>query len=1249
MTLMPFINCFSKTVAFSNSLTFLILLFFISHLSSGTNYYIDSVGGVDTNNGTTISTPWRNLSKINVVTLVAGDKVYLKCGSVWNGQQLKFGGSGTALSPIIVDQYGTGAKPILNGNGLTTANQGVVYLYNQDYIEINNLELTNYPILLLYANSTAYILNQIVYNGTKAYQVTGAGTTPASGGAPTHSSGAVGSGTVTFTFYCNLTNLPYPDNMFFTGITDGTLFNNPLGADRRGVMVAIKDKGVCNHVYLKNLNIHHIKGQLGNGQNAINGAVPKRTAGIYFAVLNEAPNSNSRFNDILIDGCAINYVENTGLAFDNEDDVYYPGGNELALWTARKFTNIKVSNNVIHHIGKNAMIIRCTDETGLIEYNTCYETAVGTTGNTMFSARAKGTVFQYNEGYFNRSTTQNVDPGGIDGSMYDPDYGSVGVIFQYSYSHDNSEGIYWGCNTRSLTTNNSGIPDPEDVGCTLRYCVSQNDMGSIVFFNYPSAGNEIYNNIFYIKSGLSPNIIHENSKQHTYNYYNNIIYNNSITAEYSFKATGQTRNILNNNFFGFHNNTADILLNEPADAFKTISDPLLVNPGTGSPGTGSLSINSLEGYKLRTGSPALTNGKVVTANGGKDYFGNAVSSSANPNRGVFEGSAIFPFFYSKNASNLSDITNWGLNAADGSGTPPQNFIENNQGFVVRDVSSTLNSNWTVSGTNSILKIGYDAIAAKLEIPNTKTFELGVGISMIVSPLSSISCVAGGTANFGSRPVTLQSTVLGTARIGTISGTLSNASNVTVERYIPAKRAWRALTAPVTTTTSIFANWQQNGTGNTINGLDIWMPSGTNGLTAGGASNSLLEFDSATNSWTGITATDGTSSMMSGDKNKPFMAFVTGPYGANNITSGATATTLKATGALLTGTQTYATAVGKYAFIGNPYASPLDLTAMLTSNAATFGGNIWVWDANAAGTRNVGTYNLFYSGTYTNITTNPVVFSTTQIQSGQAFFVKSTDGVSFSIQEAHKGSTFSNAILRRAAPELLRVGLYKEINSEWSGRDGAMAVILADADANQTPNKMANGTENIAFTKNELLFASAHHLPLVATDVLNIKVWNTTAGANYKLKINTEQFSSSLSATLEDAFTNSRTPLSLNGAVVDYPFAVTTDALSTGNRFQIVFESNALGIGNPKATGISILPNPVTSDTFQVNLGTLAMGTYAYTICNALGQEVEKGRVNNVAQNTSYTVKFKNATATGMYIMKVTGTDNSVFTAKMVKQ
>jgi hypothetical protein len=526
----------------------------------------------------------------------------------------------------------------------------------------------------------------------------------------------------------------------------------------------------------------------------------------------------------------------------------------------------------------------------------------------------------------------------------------------------------------------------------------------------------------------------------------------------------------------------------------------------------------------------------------------------------------------------------------------------------------------------------------------------------------------GTANFGGKSVTIKSDLNGTGAIGEVTGTLSNATNVTVERYIPAKRAWRALTAPVigSSNNSVFYNWQNNNTSgtSTSTGVDIWGPAGTAG-TAGtgsagnglavGPSSSMLTYNSSDNNWSGITDTTDTTNtpLFSSTINNPFMVFVTGPYGTGNITNNSSAaTTLRATGTLLIGNQTYSSAATEYTFIGNPYASPLNLKTMLDDSANNaFDNTIWIWQAIGAG--NVGVYNTFDpagAGAYAN-DTNTIVAST-EIQSGQAFFVKSTAAGTFTIKESHKGNTnsASNIVFRDAAPaQLLRVGLYKQENNEWSGRDGAMTVILPDANANQSPNKMANGTENVAFVKNGSLFASEHHLPLVASDVLNVRVWRTTAGANYKLKINTEQFASTnLNATLEDLFTNSRTPLNLEGTAVEYPFTVTTDALSTGDRFRIVFQNAVLGTNNPTATSFSIVPNPVTGDSFQVNLGTLATGIYTYSIYNAIGQEVEKGSINNATQNTNYEVKMSNS-ATGIYIMKIKGNDNSVFTTKLIKK
>ncbi len=108
--------------------------------ASGTTYYVDSVAGNDNNNGTSTSTPWKTLTKVNGTTFQPGDEILFKSGSSWNGQLYPKGSGSSSGGVITIDKYGTGNKPIINGQGLVDS---VVYLYNQQYWEIRNLEITN--------------------------------------------------------------------------------------------------------------------------------------------------------------------------------------------------------------------------------------------------------------------------------------------------------------------------------------------------------------------------------------------------------------------------------------------------------------------------------------------------------------------------------------------------------------------------------------------------------------------------------------------------------------------------------------------------------------------------------------------------------------------------------------------------------------------------------------------------------------------------------------------------------------------------------------------------------------------------------------------------------------------------------------------------------------------------------------------------------------------------------------------------
>jgi hypothetical protein len=377
------------------------------------------------------------------------------------------------------------------------------------------------------------------------------------------------------------------------------------GGDRRGVFLSISNVpgNVARHLYVRDCYIHNIKGIISHGDKE-NDA--KRTGGVIVEADDDKQNL-TRFDDILIENCIISTVDNEGIALSAEAaGAYYPGSPG---WEARKFTHVVIRGNRINDVAKNAMIIRMTDETGLIEHNVCYDTAYrAKTGNTIFSRSCRGTVFQFNEGYLNRAT-------GFDGSLYDADLDSPHCVFQYSYSHDNNQGLFWQCTARN------------DDQVILRYNISQNDKGAIFCMNYANTSTYVYNNTVYVPAHLSPAIIDERKKAHkTYYFYNNIIYNLSRTATYRWHDGH--RSFDGNVFYGIHPS------GEPDDPHKLTSDPLLVKPGAGDKG-----LNTLDGYKLRPGSPCIDSARIIPDNGGLDFWSNVVPAGRGPDRGANEWQA----------------------------------------------------------------------------------------------------------------------------------------------------------------------------------------------------------------------------------------------------------------------------------------------------------------------------------------------------------------------------------------------------------------------------------------------------------------------------------------------------------------------------------------------------------------------------------------------------------------------------------
>ena len=120
----------------------IIPLFFVCLVSEKTfseTYYIDATNGNDTWNGTAKSTAWKTLTKVNAITFMPKDSLLFKCGNTWDGQ-FTAKGSGNAQYPIVVSNYGTGNKPIIDGKGVVKYG---ILLEDVSYWHIENMEITN--------------------------------------------------------------------------------------------------------------------------------------------------------------------------------------------------------------------------------------------------------------------------------------------------------------------------------------------------------------------------------------------------------------------------------------------------------------------------------------------------------------------------------------------------------------------------------------------------------------------------------------------------------------------------------------------------------------------------------------------------------------------------------------------------------------------------------------------------------------------------------------------------------------------------------------------------------------------------------------------------------------------------------------------------------------------------------------------------------------------------------------------------
>jgi arylsulfatase A-like enzyme/uncharacterized protein YjdB len=131
-------------------------------------YYVDATLGDDSNDGLSINSAWKTLSKVNAGIYSPGDSILFKSGETWSGQ-LEIETDGLKGIPVVFTSYGEGVKPRIDGNG---EKDYTIRLLNSNYTEAKGFEVTNKGIVLeggrygvmLNANNEGPIYSTVVRN-----------------------------------------------------------------------------------------------------------------------------------------------------------------------------------------------------------------------------------------------------------------------------------------------------------------------------------------------------------------------------------------------------------------------------------------------------------------------------------------------------------------------------------------------------------------------------------------------------------------------------------------------------------------------------------------------------------------------------------------------------------------------------------------------------------------------------------------------------------------------------------------------------------------------------------------------------------------------------------------------------------------------------------------------------------------------------------------------------------------------------
>lgn len=444
----------------------------------------------------------------------------------------------------------------------------------------------------------------------------------------------------------------------------------------------------------------------------------------------------------------------------------------------------------------------------------------------------------------------------------------------------------------------------------------------------------------------------------------------------------------------------------------------------------------------------------------------------------------------------------------------------------------------------------------------------------------------GNIELNNDTVTLQSRSTATARIDSVrsgaSFSYTGTGKFDIERFIPAKKAWRLLTAPVNAYQPINADWQEGQTNlSLVNsntrpgyGTHISGPQNSSGFDYTNTNNpSMLMYNQPGNTMAPIPNTN----VLNLNHQQGYMLFVHGSRAYDltlNHLGTPDSTILRSRGTIKTGDQDVAIAASGFTLVGNPYASAVDFDQLQKTNV---GNAFTLWDPSRTGSYGYGGYVTFTKvGPVYVAAPAPVSAGIGQyIQSGAAFFVEGS-GSAGNIRFHEKSKTDNNVstVFRSgdSAIASLRINLSRV--SASTGQhipvDGTLAVFTDWAQEASDPvdaAKKMNDNQNIGLMRGGKILSIEGRPVIQVQDTLYLSSTQLQQREYILEIIPSLLYRAGLQAWLIDNYLNQHIPLSLSDTG-RYQFTVQPDAASAAaNRFRIVFQQDMAGPVPVRFTGI----------------------------------------------------------------------------------